>query len=132
MTAAHPRPDPDPEQAPFWAACAERRLEIQHCDGCGVPRFPARASCPDCGSQERSWRAVSGRGTVWSWTRCYPPVLPAFAGRAPYDVVVVRLDVGPFLVSNLVAGEPSVGLPVEVRFVEVEDGFVLPQFAHRP
>jgi uncharacterized OB-fold protein len=74
---------------------------------------------------------VRGTGTVASFTLCYPPVLPAFADRAPYNAVVVQLDEGPFMVSNLVDienDEIEVGLPVEVTFVDLDDELTLPQF----
>jgi uncharacterized OB-fold protein len=58
-------------------------------------------------------------------------VLPAFADRAPYNAVVVELDEGPFMVSNLVEiadADIAVGLPVEVTFVDLDDTLTLPQF----
>jgi len=74
---------------------------------------------------------VRGTGTVASFTICYPPVLPAFADRVPYNAVVVQLDEGPFMVSNLVDIDNDaieVGLPVEVTFVDLDDELTLPQF----
>jgi len=74
---------------------------------------------------------VRGTGTVASFTICYPPVLPAFADRVPYNAVVVQLDEGPFMVSNLVDIDNdaiAVGLPVEVSYVDVGDDVTLPQF----
>jgi uncharacterized OB-fold protein len=58
-------------------------------------------------------------------------VLPAFAERVPYNVIVVELDEGPFLVSNLVATEPSIGARVEVTFTDIDDQLTLPQFRLR-
>jgi len=74
---------------------------------------------------------VRGTGTVASFTICYPPVLPAFADRVPYNAVVVQLDEGPFMVSNLVDVDNDaieVGAPVEVTFVDLDDDLTLPQF----
>jgi uncharacterized OB-fold protein len=68
---------------------------------------------------------------VYSFTICYPPVLPAFEAKTPYNVVVVELDEGPFMVSNLVECENAdirVGMPVEACFVEVDEQLTLPQF----
>jgi hypothetical protein len=45
--------------------------------------------------------------------------------------VVVQLDEGPFMVSNLVDIDNDaieVGLPVEVTFVDLDDDLTLPQF----
>jgi uncharacterized OB-fold protein len=74
---------------------------------------------------------VRGTGTVASFTICYPPVLPAFADRVPYNAVVVQLDEGPFMVSNLVDIDNDaieVGLPVELTYVDLDDDVTLPQF----
>ena len=75
---------------------------------------------------------MSGTATVASFTICHPPVLPAFADRAPYNAVVVQLDEGPFMVSNLVDvanDEIEVGMPVRVTFVDLDEELTLPQFA---
>jgi uncharacterized OB-fold protein len=71
---------------------------------------------------------------VASYTICHPPVLPAFADRVPYNAVVVQLDEGPYLVSNLVGvenDEIEVGMPVEVTFVDLDDELTIPQFQSR-
>ena len=62
--------------------------------------------CPECQSTERSWRAVSGRGTIWSFVVVHPPVLPAYAPYVPFPVVTVTLAEKPSLrmVGNLVTG----------------------------
>ena len=84
-----------------------------------------------------SGRAASGAGEVWSFTIVHPPTLPAFAERTPYGAVVVRLDEGVFLVSNVVdcpVAELAVGMRVECELTRVaadpEAGgdFVLPLF----
>lgn len=127
----HPRPAPGPADAPFWEGCRAGELRLQRCDDCGAHRHHPRPRCPECGSGRFAWTPVSGRGEIWSWTVVHPPVLPAFADRAPYNAIVVRLEEGPFMVSNLVdagEGELAVGLPVEVTFVAVDDELVLPQF----
>ena len=116
----------DGAEAPFWEALKHGRLDVQHCRTCNSWLFPIRVRCGGCGAQP-AWRTVSGRGRIWSFTRVYPPVLPAFAPFAPYPVVLVELDEQPGLrlVGNLVeqADDPingveadriSIGAPVEM------------------
>ncbi len=94
-------------------------------------RFPPRVMCPWCHSTSRRWEAVSGRGTIWSFVVPHPPLLPAYAELAPYNVIVVALVEDPTLrlVGNLVTrpegsiGEidPStirIGEPVKVVYSE--------------
>jgi len=121
-----PLPDPvDADDAAFWAALRDGVLRIQRCAACGVFRHPPRPVCAACGSTERVWDAVRGAGEVWSFTIVHPPTLPAFADRVPYGAVVVRLDEGVFLVSNLVdcpVEELAVGQRVEVVPTRVAAG----------
>jgi uncharacterized OB-fold protein len=110
-------------------------LRVQTCLGCGRRRHPPCPVCPWCHSPAREWRAVSGRGRVWSFVVPHPPLLPGFTELAPYNVVVVELEEDPTvrLVGNLVpeAGAPPsevdivIGEPVRAVFHQVEDvGFL--------
>lgn len=134
-------PELDEETTPFWSACARGELVVQRCDGCGRYRFPPRPACPWCQSFDFSWPAVSGRGTVWSFVIPHPPLLPAYAELAPYNVIVVALDADPTirLVGNLVASphapinsvDPAaieIGMPVTMVFDRVADDVVLPRW----
>ncbi|MDT7839296.1 Zn-ribbon domain-containing OB-fold protein [Streptomyces justiciae] len=128
----------DPEGAPFWRYAAQGELRVQACADCGELRFPPRPCCPHCRSFGTEWRPVSGHGRVWSYVVPHPPLLPDYAERAPYNVIVVELEEAPHirLVGNLVseAGAPIDSLPVErvrigarVRFVHDPAGG-LPQW----
>ncbi|MDX6284951.1 MAG: hypothetical protein QOG53_436 [Frankiales bacterium] len=128
MTAPFPHPAPDAETAPFWEGCRRHELLLQNCANCAAWRFPPRPRCPSCRSDEFAWKQVSGQGRIASYTICHPPVLPAYADRVPYNVIVVELAEGPFIISNLMGADPSVDAPVEVTFVDVDDELTLPQF----
>ena len=126
-----PVPDPDDASAPFWEACARHELLLQTCGSCGVVRFPPRPMCPACNSFEVAWKPASGRGRIWSWVIAHPPVLPAFADKAPYNIAVVELDEGVRMVGNLLGvpnGEITEGMTVKVTWEDVEDGVTLPQW----
>jgi uncharacterized OB-fold protein len=123
-----PRPVTDEDNAAYWAACRDHELRIQRCDDCAAWRFPPRPRCPQCHGTKATWARCSGRGVVHTFTVCHPPVLPAFAQSTPYAVVAVALDEGPIVISNLVDGEPEVGLAVEVTFTDIDDDFALPLF----
>ena len=132
MSARHPRPDPagaDDQQ--FWSSIDEGQLRVQRCSACGTFRHPPRPVCAACGSSASDWVAVAGTGEVWTRTVIHPPTLPAFADRTPYAAVVVRLDEGVFMVSNVVDAGPDdieIGMRVEATIQEVEPGLRLPLF----
>jgi hypothetical protein len=117
------------ESQGFWDGTAAGELRIEACGNCGRFRFPPRVMCPHCQSTEREWRAVSGKGTIWSFVVAHPPLLPAYAPFAPFPVITVTLDEDPELrlVGNLVTGpegaineiDPAtivIGEPVQVVF----------------
>ena len=119
----------DEESAGFWEGTAAGELRLQACTSCGRLRFPPQVMCPHCRSVGRTWRAVSGNGSVWSFVVPHPPLLAAYAALAPYNVIVVALEEDPSLrmVGNLVTGpdgainevDPSsivIGEPVHVVF----------------
>ncbi|HLN16285.1 MAG TPA: OB-fold domain-containing protein [Acidimicrobiales bacterium] len=129
-----PKPPPTGDGVPFWAYAREHELRVQRCRDCGLHRFHPRPRCPRCRSEAADWVPCRGTGSVFSYTICYPPVLPAYASSVPYNVAVIELDEGPLMVSNVVDcpnEELEVGLPVEVCFVDVDEELTLPQFRPR-
>ncbi|WP_171114644.1 MULTISPECIES: OB-fold domain-containing protein [unclassified Streptomyces] len=129
----------DPEGAPFWRYAAQGELRVQACADCGEPRFPPRPCCPHCQSFAAEWRRTSGRGRIWSYVVPHPPLLPAYAEQAPYNVIVVELAEAPRirLVGNLVArpgarldsvAPDRVRIGAKVRVVFTGDG--VPQWVY--
>jgi uncharacterized OB-fold protein len=126
-----PTPVPNADNAGFWEGCRGRELRLQCCARCGSIRHPPRPMCPQCQSFEYAWQRASGRGTVYTYTIVHGPTLPAFQSQIPYNVVVVRLEEGPFMVSHLVgcaADRIAIGMPVEVVFADIGDAVTLPKF----
>ncbi|HYR97172.1 MAG TPA: Zn-ribbon domain-containing OB-fold protein [Candidatus Binatus sp.] len=133
-TYTKPLPQMTPEMRPFWEAARRHELVVQRCRGCGTPRFPARDICSRCLSREAEWAPVSGRGTVFSYTVMHQIYHPAFAAEVPYAVIVVELEEGARLLSNLVGcpvGDIAPGMPVEAVFEDVTPEVTLPKFRPR-
>ena len=61
-----PRVDQDNEF--FWTSGADGRLRFLRCGHCRHYVHPPAPRCPDCLSEELVPEAVSGRGTVVSFT----------------------------------------------------------------
>jgi uncharacterized protein len=140
MTLLLPDTD-DPQIAPFFAATAGGELRIQACAACGRRRHPPRPVCPWCQSFDARWDLMTGAATIWSFVVPHPPLLPAYAEMAPYNVVVLALDDDPTirLVGNVVAAadapinsvDPAtivIGMPVRVVFPPAVEGVVLPHW----
>jgi uncharacterized OB-fold protein len=84
-----------------------------------------------CDAKTLSWREVSGRGTVYSYTIIHQNKAPQFVNDTPYNVAIVQLEEGPRMLSNIVeinAGSLRVDLPVTIVFDPVSDVISLPRF----
>jgi len=132
MTVPIPRPDPaSAAEAEFWSFLRAGELRLQVCASCGTFRHPPRPTCAVCGSSDAEWRVAAGRGEVWTFTVIHPPTLPAFSASTPYGAVVVRLDEGVFMVSNVIdcsVEELAVGQRVALAITVVDDDLALPLF----
>lgn len=124
-----PRPAQSPDNAFFWEGVASQRLLIQRCGACGRLRHPPGPMCPSCHSLEWDTQQASGRGRVYSFVVAHHPPIPPF--DYPNLVVLIELDEGTRLVSNLVGvdpGDAEIDMPVEVVFTRVDPDLVLPLF----
>jgi len=129
-----PIPAITPEMRPFFDAAKRHQLVVQRCTQCGTHRFPAREICSSCLSRAADWVPVSGAGEVFSYNVMHQIYHPGFADEVPYAVVVVKLQEGVKLNSNLVGVPPHdirVGMPVKVVFEDINDEVTLPKFAPR-
>jgi uncharacterized OB-fold protein len=130
-TVAKPVPEVTTELRPFFSAAREGRLVVQRCRKCGRRRFPPREICSHCLARDAEWVPSSGRGTVLSYNVMHQVYHPGFAADVPYAVVLVELEDGARMISNVVdcpLDRVQVGLRVEVAFQERTSEIVLPVF----
>lgn len=89
---------------PMWESISRERMTLQKCGHCGSFRYPPGPICASCHSMEYAWTEIAGGGEILSWVvfhRQYFDDHPQ-----PYNVIAVRLDEGPIVVSNLIGREP--------------------------
>ena len=125
-----PLPLVDTDTEEWYAGLKRRELLLQQCASCGTLQHPPQPSCPQCLSLEKKWTKASGRGTIFTFIVVRHPVHPAFA-EVPYDVILVELEEGPRILSNMLDCPPEeieIGMPVTVDFVDVSDDITLPKF----
>ena len=126
-----PIPTVTAELAPFYEGARRGELVLQRCRACGTHRFPPRELCSHCLSRESDWATVSGRGEIFSFNVMHQVYHPGFADEVPYAVVLVKLEEGPKITSNLVGIPPSeirIGMKVRATFERVSDEVTLPKF----
>jgi uncharacterized OB-fold protein len=130
-TYLKPLPKHDPLSQPFWEHARANRLAVQRCTSCNDLHFPPTQVCPSCLSEQQDWEVVSGRGTVVSWVHFHQVYWPGFRPELPYNVVLVELEEGPRLLSNLLdvpEGGIAPGMKVRVAFDPVTMDVTLPKF----
>jgi uncharacterized OB-fold protein len=111
----------------FWEGVADRKLLLQRCAGCGLLRRHGSPMCGSCHSVQSDTQESTGRGTIHSWIVSKHPTEPDADDRI---VVLVELEEGIRLVSNLVGADPvevTNEAPVELCF-ETYGDVTLPQF----
>jgi uncharacterized OB-fold protein len=129
--ATKPVPEVTEELRPFFTAAREGRLVVQRCRRCGQRRFPPREICSRCLGRDAEWVTSSGRGAVVSYNVMHQVYHPGFAASVPYAVVLVELEDGGRIVSNIVdcpLDDLRIGLPVEVTFEQRSPQVALPVF----
>lgn len=108
-------------EAVYQALLDHDVFALHGCVQCGRAHYSPRVLCPYCGSTSFRWQRSDGLGTVYSTSTISP------RNAEPYAVVLVDLDEGPRLMSNVVgipAGEVQIGMRVRARIVHREDGAV--------
>jgi uncharacterized protein len=133
-----PLPDLRPEGERFWEGMREHKLLLPAGPD-GRPFWYPRAYAP--GTLEPvQWIEATGQGSVYSYSVHYIGPSKAYKGDPPHVVVLVDLDEGVRMMSNLVRDESpdypsidpdevSIDMRVRVVFHDVTDEITLPKFA---
>ncbi|MBI2887548.1 MAG: OB-fold domain-containing protein [Chloroflexi bacterium] len=127
-------PIPDELDRPFWAACNEGRLVIQHCTRCDRLQHPPEPTCAQCGSADNlEWRQVSGRGRIYSYAVMYDTPVTVLQADQPFNIVVITLeeDPGIQMLSHLpgtTVDQVPWGASVQVEFETTPNGQKVPEW----
>jgi len=137
MTKEYKKPLPSPTalDAPFWQAAKAGELRLQKCVDCGNVWYPPSFGCPRCLSDNYEWAKMSGKGKIWSWVVFHQLYFQSFSEDIPYNVIVVQLEEGPLMISNMVEVKNEnirCDMPVEVVFDSVTSDISLPKFKPAP
>ena len=119
------------ETRAFWEAAGEGRLLVERCQACGADSFPPTGMCPRCRARVVSPVEVRSRGRVYSFTVNHQRWMAGL--EVPYALVIVEWPEHPGVrvMGRLRGCAPeavSIGMPVEVGFVEGPGGFAIPSF----
>ena len=115
----------------FWRGGRDGELRFLRCGACSRYVHPPAPRCPGCLSKDLEPAAVSGLGTVHTFTLNHQEWVPA--PDHPYAIAVVTLDEQDDLrlmtnVVNCVAESVRVGMRVRVVFENHADDVWFPLF----
>ena len=130
MTTRREPPMSD-EAVPFWDATREQRFVLQWCATCEAAIWYPRATCPRCFGDAVEWRADDGGGIVYAASVHTKPGAGRVEEDGPYVVVLVDLDAGVRMMSNVVGcppGDVVIGMRVALAWEPLPDGRHLPVF----
>jgi uncharacterized OB-fold protein len=127
MTSQRPLPALTVNNAAFWTGGQRGELSIYRCQECRYYVHPPVRFCPRCESRDVQPEAVSGRGTVASFTVNHQKWEPDL--EVPYVMALIELDeqADVRLVTNIVHCPPDevrIGLPVQVLFEARDDVWI--------
>ncbi len=133
--STRPLPVPDEASAPYWQAAARHVLALPRCSVCATFALPPGVVCGACqsSSPDFTYEAVSGRGTIRSWTVLHDSFLSGFDNDLPFVLVDVELDeqAGLRMIGRLLDGPAAtvhLGDPVRVAFEDLAPGTSVPAF----
>ncbi len=103
------------------------------CKDCGALIQVGQSTdlCPKCWGRNLEWRALSGKGKVFTFSVIHQVYHPGFKGETPYVTAVIELDEGARFLSNVVGCAPEdvkIDMPVEVYFEDINEDVTLPKF----
>ena len=115
------RPIPAPavtlETQSFWDAAREGRFLVKRCTACKQAFWYPRALCPLCHSPETVWEASPGSAELYTFS------IMRRGPTGPFAIGYVKLDEGPYVLTNLVDAGPDdlkIGMRVKVKFTPTE------------
>jgi uncharacterized protein len=110
----------------YWTSGEDGKLRLLRCNACGYFNHPPGPVCRRCLSRDVAPQAVSGRGTVETYTVNIQQWIP---GSEPYIIAWVSIEEQPDvrIQCNLVDVEPEdvhIGQAVKVVFEHHDDVWI--------
>lgn len=116
-------PQLTPETEAFWTGGKNGVLLIQRCSHCGMYQHPPMPICSACRTETVVPQAVSGKGTVRTYTVNHQVWMPGL--EEPFVIAAIELDEQErlYVFSNVLAPPDAVrsGMRVRVTFEHLED-----------
>ena len=87
-------------------ALKQNRLLGLKCNKCGTVTTPPKMVCRECAGSDMEITELKGTGKIQTFTTVYVPS-EGREDEAPYIIVLVELDEGPWIMGNLAGIDPN-------------------------
>jgi uncharacterized OB-fold protein len=118
-------------QRPFWDSVRAHAVAVQRCTSCGTYRYAPKELCHRCHCPDAEWRAIEGRGTIYTFTVIRRAPNDAYQAEAPYILAHVEMTEG-FRMIGVVRGmsveSVRIGMPVVAAYEDIDDEWSLLEF----
>ena len=105
----------------YFTALKKGKLMGLKCTDCGNITCPPKMTCQECTSTNLEIVEVKPKGTIKTFTAAYVAA-QGREGEAPYTIVLVELDEGPWIMGNLIDIDPR-KVTIDIIGRKVEAGF---------
>jgi uncharacterized protein len=130
-----PVPGPYPNEAFFWEALRNHEFHLLRCQNCGHFVHYPRPICDRCQSLDLKPEAVTGRGSLYSYTTIMQAGHPYFVDKVPYIIGVVDIEEEPGIRVaggiDATEGELQCDIPVEILYKDITNQLTLAFFRPR-
>jgi uncharacterized OB-fold protein len=126
-----PLPTITADNETFWQSTKAHAMKLQRCNVCERFWYYPGPVCPHCMAQDWTWTEVSGKGTIYSYSLLERAKGNPFEGDVPIAIILVTLEEGPVMMSNLIDYEPgdlAVDSAVTIDYEDVDDNVTLAVF----
>jgi uncharacterized OB-fold protein len=115
----------------FWQSTKAHAMKLQRCNRCEQFWYYPGPVCRHCSARDWTWTEVSGRGSIYSYSVLERAKGNPFEADVPIAIILVRLEEGPVMMSNLIEYDPSdlaIDAPVILDYEDVDETVTLAVF----
>lgn len=105
----------------YFASLKKGKLLVSKCSDCGTVTCPPKMTCQECTGTNLEIVELKGTGVIKTFTAAYVTSLGR-ENEAPYTIVLVELDEGPWIMGNLVDIDPR-KVTIDIIGRKVDAGF---------
>ena len=116
---------------PFWNAYDHGELVVQQCAECQHLQHYPQPMCQKCQGTKFNWKALSGKGHIYSFTVARRAFHPYWEGRTPYVLAIIELEEGIRILSDILDTDVeavAIGQQLEAHFEDQPQGGKLLRF----